>query len=254
MTWIDAGVAQEFPELCLRTSRRYAARSGPQPAGAGGRLHVLWTASAVPQAVALRQQPVPWAYRVFFRHIGLDPDDPAHAGRGPHSSTASSTAASARAPLLDDALTIAIAGDGRRRVGARRRPGRGRARAAPRGARRAASAKGEYASDIPAGRLPGGRRRRARSASCSAPPSPGTRREPRDDAHPPCSRSRSPASPTSTSRRRCGRSPTSSASLSHLAQRVERRVHRGRLPARPSPPPGRGAPGRRGAARPRSGR
>ena len=27
-----------------------------------------------PQAIQLRQQPIPWAYRVFFRHIGLDPD------------------------------------------------------------------------------------------------------------------------------------------------------------------------------------
>lgn len=26
------------------------------------------------QAVHLRQRPIPWAYRVFFRHIGLDPD------------------------------------------------------------------------------------------------------------------------------------------------------------------------------------
>jgi DNA/RNA-binding domain of Phe-tRNA-synthetase-like protein len=27
------------------------------------------------KAVALRQQPIPWAYRVFFRHIGIDPDE-----------------------------------------------------------------------------------------------------------------------------------------------------------------------------------
>ena len=27
------------------------------------------------QAVNLRQQPIPWAYRVFYRHIGLDPDE-----------------------------------------------------------------------------------------------------------------------------------------------------------------------------------
>jgi DNA/RNA-binding domain of Phe-tRNA-synthetase-like protein len=26
------------------------------------------------QAIVLRQKPIPWAYRVFFRHIGLDPD------------------------------------------------------------------------------------------------------------------------------------------------------------------------------------
>src|SRR4029079_2184879 len=26
------------------------------------------------EAVALRTRPVPWAYRVLFRHLGLDPD------------------------------------------------------------------------------------------------------------------------------------------------------------------------------------
>jgi DNA/RNA-binding domain of Phe-tRNA-synthetase-like protein len=25
--------------------------------------------------VTLRQQPIPWAYRVFFRHVGIDPDE-----------------------------------------------------------------------------------------------------------------------------------------------------------------------------------
>jgi hypothetical protein len=27
-----------------------------------------------PEAVAMRARPVPWAYRVLFRHLGLDPD------------------------------------------------------------------------------------------------------------------------------------------------------------------------------------
>ena len=27
------------------------------------------------KAVTLRQQPIPWAYRVFFRHVGIDPDE-----------------------------------------------------------------------------------------------------------------------------------------------------------------------------------
>ena len=26
------------------------------------------------QAIRLRERPIPWAYRVFFRQIGLDPD------------------------------------------------------------------------------------------------------------------------------------------------------------------------------------
>ena len=32
------------------------------------------TGSPGAQAIQLRQKPIPWAYRVFFRHIGLDPD------------------------------------------------------------------------------------------------------------------------------------------------------------------------------------
>jgi DNA/RNA-binding domain of Phe-tRNA-synthetase-like protein len=28
-----------------------------------------------PQAVQMRQQPIPWAYRVFFRQVGIDPDE-----------------------------------------------------------------------------------------------------------------------------------------------------------------------------------
>src|SRR5215216_7789889 len=27
------------------------------------------------RAVTLRQEPVPWAYRVFFRQVGIDPDE-----------------------------------------------------------------------------------------------------------------------------------------------------------------------------------
>ena len=34
------------------------------------------------RAVSIRREPVPAAYRVFFRHIGLEPDVGAHADRG----------------------------------------------------------------------------------------------------------------------------------------------------------------------------
>ena len=59
------------------------------------------------QAIDLRHQPIPWAYRVFFRHIGLDPDE---------QPTPVEEVALERMKrggfvsqnLLDDALTIAI--------------------------------------------------------------------------------------------------------------------------------------------------
>jgi DNA/RNA-binding domain of Phe-tRNA-synthetase-like protein len=55
----------------------------------------------------MRQQPVPWAYRVFFRHIGLDPD----VTRTPVEQAAVDrlVAGEFRSKnLLDDALLIAV--------------------------------------------------------------------------------------------------------------------------------------------------
>ncbi|MDX6588574.1 MAG: hypothetical protein QOI31_3047 [Solirubrobacterales bacterium] len=63
------------------------------------------------QAVNLRHQAIPWAYRVFFRHIGLDPDEQ----RTPVEEVALERMRKGGFPsvsLLDDALTIAIAESG----------------------------------------------------------------------------------------------------------------------------------------------
>jgi DNA/RNA-binding domain of Phe-tRNA-synthetase-like protein len=61
--------------------------------------------------VNLRHQTIPWAYRVFFRHIGLDPDEQ----RTPVEEVALERMRKGGFPsrnLLDDALTIAIAESG----------------------------------------------------------------------------------------------------------------------------------------------
>jgi DNA/RNA-binding domain of Phe-tRNA-synthetase-like protein len=63
------------------------------------------------QTVNLRHQAIPWAYRVFFRHIGLDPDEQ----RTPVEEIALERMRKGGFPsqnLLDDALTIAIAESG----------------------------------------------------------------------------------------------------------------------------------------------
>jgi len=81
--------------------------SGRSPAEVKERLRQLSDRFAGAQAINLRHQAIPWAYRVFYRHIGLDPDEqptPVEAlilermkkGGFPSRS------------LLDDALTIAI--------------------------------------------------------------------------------------------------------------------------------------------------
>ena len=45
------------------------------PAGLREQLRRLSGRVAGAQAVAVRREPIPHAYRVFFRHIGLDPDE-----------------------------------------------------------------------------------------------------------------------------------------------------------------------------------
>jgi DNA/RNA-binding domain of Phe-tRNA-synthetase-like protein len=59
------------------------------------------------QAIRLRERPIPWAYRVFYRQIGLDPDRT----RTPIEELAlerMKKGAFVSANQLDDALTIAI--------------------------------------------------------------------------------------------------------------------------------------------------
>jgi DNA/RNA-binding domain of Phe-tRNA-synthetase-like protein len=71
--WVAAELLEEFPALSLRyvTVDRGSGRS---TSALKERLRVLSNRFSGPQAINLRNQPIPWAYRVFFRHIGLDPD------------------------------------------------------------------------------------------------------------------------------------------------------------------------------------
>ncbi|HEX4624825.1 MAG TPA: phenylalanine--tRNA ligase beta subunit-related protein [Solirubrobacteraceae bacterium] len=104
--WVDAEVADEFPELRL-FELPVDARPGRTPRSVQERLRYLSSRFRGAQAVAQRQQPVPWAYRVFYRHVGLDPDadrTPAEAAmldRLMHGGFKSDN-------LLDDALLVAL--------------------------------------------------------------------------------------------------------------------------------------------------
>ena len=103
--WVDPAVADEFPELRLH-SLAVEARSGRSPAGVRERLKRLSERFRGAQAIEMRRQPIPWAYRVFFRHIGLDPDE----DRTPVEALALSRLMHGgykSLSLLDDALTIA---------------------------------------------------------------------------------------------------------------------------------------------------
>lgn len=71
--WVDSALADEFPGLSI-VSTEMETTTGRSPEALKERLRSLSDRIAGPQAIQLRQKPIPWAYRVFFRHIGLDPD------------------------------------------------------------------------------------------------------------------------------------------------------------------------------------
>jgi DNA/RNA-binding domain of Phe-tRNA-synthetase-like protein len=71
--WIDPALAEEFPGLSI-VSTPMETSTGRSPEALKERLRSLSDRIAGAQAIQLRQKPIPWAYRVFFRHIGLDPD------------------------------------------------------------------------------------------------------------------------------------------------------------------------------------
>jgi DNA/RNA-binding domain of Phe-tRNA-synthetase-like protein len=72
--WIAEELRLEFPELRLVTT---TIEGGPSrtPIEVKERLRVLSNRYTGQKAIALRQQPIPWAYRVFFRQVGIDPDE-----------------------------------------------------------------------------------------------------------------------------------------------------------------------------------
>jgi len=150
VTWIDPEVAAEFPELRLH-ARTVVARSGRSPEELRERLRTLSDRFRGSQAIAMRRQPIPAAYRIFFRHIGLDPD----VVRTPVEALALRRLKEGgfrSRSVLDDALVIAIMETGVPvwALDADRLDGEPGLRPARRGER---MGEGEYASDIPAGRL-----------------------------------------------------------------------------------------------------
>jgi DNA/RNA-binding domain of Phe-tRNA-synthetase-like protein len=72
--WSAPEVADEFPELSLVTTE-VAAGGGRTLPHVRDRLRMLSSRFTGPRAVTLRQEAVPWAYRVFFRQVGIDPDE-----------------------------------------------------------------------------------------------------------------------------------------------------------------------------------
>ena len=103
--WVSEELREEFPELNLVLAV-LEARSGRSPRSVRERLREMANRFTGPKAVQMRQEPVPWAYRVFFRQVGVDPDS----DRTPIERIAVERLERGglrSENLLDDALTIA---------------------------------------------------------------------------------------------------------------------------------------------------
>jgi DNA/RNA-binding domain of Phe-tRNA-synthetase-like protein len=108
--WVEPELAEEFPEIVL-VHAELEVRPTRSPPEVRQRLRMLADRYTGGKVVHMRQDPVPWAYRVFSRQVGIDPD---------HDLTPVEAVALRRLKhgglhsenLVDDALTIAIAETG----------------------------------------------------------------------------------------------------------------------------------------------
>ena len=108
--WVAPELREEFPGVGLRY---LMVERGPVSSSrhVKARLGQLANRFSGAQVVNLRHQAIPWAYRVFFRHVGLDPD----ADRTPVEELAFQRMKHGgfrSENRLDDALTIAVAESG----------------------------------------------------------------------------------------------------------------------------------------------
>ena len=108
--WVDPELAAEFPEIGLTTAL-VETRPRRSPRAVKEQLRALADRYTGGKVIHMRQDAVPWAYRVFSRQVGIDPDSsrtPVEAialERLRHGGLKSQN-------IVDDALTLAIAETG----------------------------------------------------------------------------------------------------------------------------------------------
>jgi DNA/RNA-binding domain of Phe-tRNA-synthetase-like protein len=71
--WVEPELAEEFHELGVRYTR-LECKPRRTPAPIKERLRDLSNRYTGSKVIHMRQDPVPWAYRVFSRQVGIDPD------------------------------------------------------------------------------------------------------------------------------------------------------------------------------------
>jgi DNA/RNA-binding domain of Phe-tRNA-synthetase-like protein len=108
--WVEPELSDEFPELAVLYVP-VETRPRRTPAAVQQRLRDLSNRYTGGKVIHMRQDPVPWAYRVFSRQVGVDPDtdrtpvERIALERLRHGGLRSRN-------IVDDALTIAIAETG----------------------------------------------------------------------------------------------------------------------------------------------
>jgi DNA/RNA-binding domain of Phe-tRNA-synthetase-like protein len=103
--WVGVELEEEFPGLGLWLARTEAP-TFRSPAAVRDRLRQLASRITGGHVIHMRQDHVPWAYRVFWRQVGIDPDS----DRTPVEAIALERLRSGGLKsrnLLDDAITIA---------------------------------------------------------------------------------------------------------------------------------------------------
>ena len=108
--WVEADLAGDFPDLGL-VHTPLEARPRKTPRDVKQRLRALADRYTGGKVIHMRQDAVPWAYRVFYRQVGIDPDT----DRTPAEHVALERLRKggfAATNLVDDALTIAVAETG----------------------------------------------------------------------------------------------------------------------------------------------
>jgi DNA/RNA-binding domain of Phe-tRNA-synthetase-like protein len=108
--WVDPELVEEFPEIGI-VHAAVEARPRKSLPSVKVRLRQLANRYTGSHVVHMRQDPVPWAYRVFYRQVGIDPDTE----RTPAEQVALDRlrfGGFQSRNSVDDALTIAIAETG----------------------------------------------------------------------------------------------------------------------------------------------
>jgi DNA/RNA-binding domain of Phe-tRNA-synthetase-like protein len=108
--WVAPELAEEFPELGL-VHTLVEARPARTPKAVKGRLRTLANRYTGGKVIHMRQDPVPWAYRVFYRQVGIDPDSERTPAERVALERLQQGGFESR-NLVDDALTVAIAETG----------------------------------------------------------------------------------------------------------------------------------------------